>query len=291
MFVRREITGTDADLRAMQSLAERIWWTGAGWHIGDIPWGRRQHIGREPEWPTMLWERDGEAVGWGWVRLPGDLDVCADPAHAEVLEEILAWFPTAAPAVELAVTTMNGDQHVIDALHKAGYAEVPDDHLLLRYHHDLADLPAPVVPDGFTVRPVAGDDEVERRVEAHRSAFHPSRVTPDSYAGVRASWPYRQELDWVVEAPDGRFAAFCLIWWDERNGTAELEPVGTHQDFRRLGLARAACLGAMRRARELGATDAVVMSTGDPAKPAARGLYLDLGFVDHSRTLRFARPR
>jgi ribosomal protein S18 acetylase RimI-like enzyme len=291
MFVRREIASTDADLRAMQSLAERIWRVGAGWHIGDIPWGRRQHTGRDAEWRTMLWELDGQVVGWGWVRLPGHLDLLVDPAHAGVADEILEWFPTVATADELSVTTMSTEPHLQDALRRAGFVETEDDHLLLRYHHDLRELAEPKIPEGFTLRPLAGDEDVEQRVEVHRSAFHPSRVTTESYAAVRGSWPYRQDLDWVVEAPDGRFAASCLIWWDERNRNGELEPVGAHQDFRRLGLAQAACLGALHRLRELGAQDAVVMSVGDPTKPAARGLYLSLGFVDHCRTLKFVRPR
>lgn len=291
MFVRREVTGTDEDLRAMQSLAQRIWWPGAGWHIGDIPWGRRQHTGREAEWPTKLWQRDGEVVGWGWVRLPGHLDLLVDPEHAEVADEILEWFATVATADELSVNAMNTEPFLHEAFGRAGFVEAEDDHLLLRYRHDLRELAEPVVPEGFTVRPVRGDEDLEQRVEVHRSAFHPSRVTQESYAAVRASWPYRQDLDWVVEAPDGRFAASCLIWWDERNRCGELEPVGAHQDFRRLGLARAACLGALHRLKELGAEEAVVMSVGDPAKPAARGLYLSLGFVDHSRTVKYARPR
>ncbi len=50
----------------------------------------------------------------------------------------------------------------------------------------------------------------------------------DVYACVRAAWPYRQDLDCVVEAPDGTIAAYALAWLDEANGVGELEPVGTH---------------------------------------------------------------
>jgi predicted GNAT family acetyltransferase len=95
-------------------------------------------------------------------------------------------------------------------------------------------------------------------------------------------------LHWVVEAPDGRFAAFCLIWWDEHNHVGELEPVGAHQDIRRLGLAGAACLGAMRAVRDLGATHAVVNSLGQPDNPGPRALYHSLGFVHHSQTVKYA---
>ena len=49
------------------------------------------------------------------------------------------------------------------------------------------------------------------------------------------AWPYRSDLDCVVEAPDGTFAAYVLCWYDEDNGVGEFEPVGTHPDYRRRG--------------------------------------------------------
>lgn len=291
MIERRDVAGTPADVRAMQRLCERIWWTGSSWHVGDLAWGRYQHIGREPEWPTALWERDGEVLAWAWVRLPGHLDLAVDPGYPHLADEIMAWFPTVVTADDLSADAMSREPHLIDAFLRAGFARTEDPGRLIRYEHDLVHLPEPVVPDGFTVRHLRGAADIERRVEVHRGAFHPSRVTPDSYANVMAAWPYRPDLDWVVEAPDGRFAASCLIWWDERNRVGELEPVGTHPDFRRMGLATAACLGALRAVRDLGAATAVVLSHIGPGHEAPRGLYPSLGFVDHSETVRYTRPR
>ena len=50
---------------------------------------------------------------------------------------------------------------------------------------ELDDLPQAVPPEGFELRTVH-DADVESRVEAHRSAFHPSRVTVESYRNVMA---------------------------------------------------------------------------------------------------------
>jgi ribosomal protein S18 acetylase RimI-like enzyme len=52
-----------------------------------------------------------------------------------------------------------------------------------------------------------------------------------------------------VEAPGGTTAASTIMWLDEANKTAEFEPVGTHPDYRRQGLARALMLHGMHRAR------------------------------------------
>ncbi|WP_328445929.1 GNAT family N-acetyltransferase [Amycolatopsis sp. NBC_00438] len=286
---RRDYTGPD-DLRAMQSLAQRIWSPSSSVHVGDLAWQRFQHVGREAEWPTVLWEAGAEVVAWGWVSLPGELSLLVDPARPELASEVLGWFEDTATAAELTVTVLDAEEHVIAALERSGYA-LPESSVYQTYMSRLlVDLPEPVVPGGFTVRPVGADD-LARRVAVHRAVWHPSRVTEPSYRNVMAAWPYRERLDWVVEAPDGRFAAQCLIWLDERNAVGELEPVGTLPEFRRMGLARAVCLAALHAACEAGAREAVVYPViGHPKSPAALPLYRDLGFRPYARTLTFTRP-
>jgi ribosomal protein S18 acetylase RimI-like enzyme len=63
----------------------------------------------------------------------------------------------------------------------------------------------------------------------------------------------------------------------------EFEPVGTHPDYRRLGLAKAMMLYGMRLARTAGATHATVVCKSAPGHPSARGLYHGLGFREVSR--------
>ncbi len=111
-------------------------------------------------------------------------------------------------------------------------------------------------------------------------------MTTEGYAAAAAAWPYRQELDWVVEASDGPFAASCLVWLDADNRVAELEPVGTDARYRRRGLGGAACIAAMRAARDAGADTAVVYAQSDEA----RALYRSIGFEEIGRYTWFARP-
>jgi hypothetical protein len=134
------------------------------------------------------------------------------------------------------VGAFDGEAVTYEALLAAGFRPTERDAFASMALDLRSGLPEPVLPPGFQARHVVGAADLGRRVAVHRAAFSPSRVTEASYANVMAAWPYRPELDWVVEAPDGRFAAFCLVWLDERNGTGELEPVGTHPAFRRRGL-------------------------------------------------------
>ncbi|MFC5289650.1 GNAT family N-acetyltransferase [Actinokineospora guangxiensis] len=283
MTRRRLYSGVD-DLRAMQLLSRRIWQRAGQWHIGDLAWGRFQHTGYEPQWPTALWEDGGEVVAWGWTRQPDTLRLHVDPERPELVAEVLDWFAGVATAEELAVTVLDSDEPLIAGLRAAGYVRRDKAHHCLYMARPLADLPDVVLPHGFRARPVGADD-LDRRVAVHRAAWRPSMVTEESYRAVMAAWPYRADLDWVVEAPDGRFAANCLVWLDEHNGVGELEPVGAHPEFRRRGLARAVCLAALHALRAAGARQAVVYpAQGVPSRPGAVPLYAGLGFRAYART-------
>jgi RimJ/RimL family protein N-acetyltransferase len=164
----------------------------------------------------------------------------------------------------------------------------PAGHGYIHHVRSLTDpLPDPTIPDGFALRHVRGPGDIERRVAVHRSAFAPSRMTPTRYRNVMASGDYRPGLDWVAVAPTGEFAAFCNIWLDQKNAVALLEPVGTADGYRRMGLARAACQAAMRAAAALGADTAIVLSADD--NPGSLALYRSLGFEESGRTYRFTK--
>ena len=57
----------------------------------------------------------------------------------------------------------------------------------------------------------------------------------------------------VIKAPDGDYACFAGMWFDERNNYAYLEPLATVPAYRRMGLAKAALVEAMEKTKELGA--------------------------------------
>jgi len=63
---------------------------------------------------------------------------------------------------------------------------------------------------------------------------------------------------------------------DEQSASLEIEPLGTHRDYRRIGLARAIVREVQHRAWANGAKHVLVWN--DPAtNPAAYGLYTGAG--------------
>jgi ribosomal protein S18 acetylase RimI-like enzyme len=251
----------------------------APWHVGDIAWGLRQHEGREVEWTFRVW-RDGaeRLVGWSWLK--GDrglLEYDVHPEHRHLLADVLDE-PDATKAI-----AFEDDEQVRSVL--AGHGFTNPVHSIHFNHRDVADAPTPPpLPDGFRYRTVEPEDLAER-VAIHRDVWDPSRVTESSYRNVMAEWPYRGSLDCVVEAPDGRFAAYVLVWPDDENGVGLFEPVGTREEFRRRGLGAAVCTFGLQRLHEEGMRRAVVGCAADPAC----ALYESIGFRRSWTIMTYAR--
>lgn len=265
---------------AMQQLAlekRRLLGPRAPWHVGDIAWGMRQHEGRESEWKIRLWVEEGRVVAWSWLKQEGVLDHDVHPGYRNLLDEILA-----EPAARAAFA-FEDDAEERAALARHGFTEPGQ---AIRYlERELAEPPDLLsLPPGFRCRTVTAAD-VPERVSIHGEVWAPSRVTESSYAQVRAEWPYRESLDCVVEAPDGRFAAYCLCWLDDEHGVGEFEPVGVRPEFRRRGLGAAVCTFALRRLHEGGGRQAIVYCLTEPAC----ALYQSIGFRIHASLVEYSR--
>jgi ribosomal protein S18 acetylase RimI-like enzyme len=281
----------DGDLRLVQSLAAECWRL-EGPHvymtIGDAAWQMYQHLDKLDEVRIRLWlDEDGSPRAWGWLWLPDTLVLLTHPHRREQLvEDVLDWFEGTADAnAALSIAVLETDAVTTAAVTRRGYRAVSEE-TMNHMVRPLEAVPEPTVPSGYAVRTVRGDEDVEARTEVHRAAFAPSRVVPESYRRTMRAWPYRTDLDFVVEARDGSFAAFCLCWLDEANRIGEFEPVGTHPDHRRRGLARAVCQAGLRGLQAAGAERAIVYSAvGSPAET----LYASLGFRTISRHLEFRR--
>jgi ribosomal protein S18 acetylase RimI-like enzyme len=272
-------------------------------HPGDLSWWLYYSL-RGHDWSQIihLWEdEDGRLAAWVLLT-PGagyfDLYVRPDWRQAGPLESLLAWVDAAAEAMVRpvggqAIRTMwidERDRLFISLLEQRGYSL--DSEYLLCLEQPLAGpVDAPQLPDGFTVRSVAGEHEAALRAAASHAAFGSSRpfdVYLQNYLAFMRSPVYTPDLDLVTVAPDGRFASFCICWVDDASRVGLFEPVGTHPDFRGRGLGRAVMQEGLRRLQARGMAQAVVCAQGD--NPAAQRLYESAGFRVALRLLGFSRP-
>ncbi|HEY3507031.1 MAG TPA: GNAT family N-acetyltransferase [Actinocatenispora sp.] len=299
---------TAADIPLMQGLAQRVTairpdQVSAGASYGELAWVWGK--GCTPygaTWRRRLWYSGDELVAWGWAFLPyqvrrndgsvrdvtgSSLSYQVHPDHTQLVDELIDWYDGEAAGLERTACPTDAEEFALARWAAHGYesdvAELGDTGGWTQLNErDLADVERPVLPAGF--RFVTADEAgPEAAVRAHLDAWSPSGYTVQGYQDVRATAAYRGDLHVLVAAPDGTMAASAIMWFDEANRTVEFEPVGTHPDYRRLGLARALMLHGMHRARAAGATHATVVCLGAPGHPKARALYYGLGFREISR--------
>jgi ribosomal protein S18 acetylase RimI-like enzyme len=129
---------------------------------------------------------------------------------------------------------------------------------------------------GFIVRPLAGEREVNNYVELHQSVFESKNMTTDWRNRILKHPDYIPELDLVVESPDGRLVAFCICWFDKNLMAGQIEPLGSHKDFRPYALGRVALSEGLRRLQALGAKHIFVET--DSYRNTAFRLYESFDF-------------
>jgi mycothiol synthase len=287
----RPFTGRD-DLRAMQGLMSATWLGPRRPLVpgtpGDLAWWTAQG-GPDADWSSRIrtWERAGRVVAWGWFQPPNGLDWFVgdgldEGGEREVRAAILGWFgatvrdqPGGAAEARTIETWAADGWSEATFLVRAGWTPTET---TLSQHVQPLDLPLdPLrVPDGYVLRTMRGPEDIPARVEVHRAAFAPSKLTVEKYRILVEQDGYAWDRDVVVEAPDGSFAAFAMCWADPVGQVGEFEPVGTHPDHQRRGLGRVVMRHGLRLLRAAGMRDAIVFSLA--ANRASEALYRSAGF-------------
>ncbi len=267
---------------------------------------------REVSWPLYRWDYwrwhvnenifqfNLEAAVWLWKTSDDRLAAVLHPARAgEAFLQVHPAFHTLDLDVEMilaaetqyATTQSEGSQRLIiwvhetdlhrqDLLKRRGYLKEKFAEYQRRCCLDkpIPDFPP---PEGYTIRSLGDLDEHPQRSWVSWKAFHPNEPDEayqgwDWYRNVQRAQLYSRDLDLVAIAPDGEFAAFCTLWFDDVTRTAAFEPVGTHPAHQRKGLGKAIMVEGLRRVRDLGATLCTVGSYSVPAG----NLYSAVGFID-----------
>ncbi len=214
---------------------------------------------------------ENEEPGEAWLQIHPDYTFLYDDMVSYVEEHLASWFDDRG-YVKLYVEE---DSELEEVARARGYRKLSarrTPHL----EYALTDLPAPDLPPGFQIRSVAEENDVERRRRAKGLAFggyySPIDWPPAAaFREMQRAPDYRPHLDLFVVAPSGEYASFCTIWLDEENEYGVLEPVGTHIEYRKLGLARSLLREAFRRMADHGVRRSYMSSDLD--------FYRRVGFV------------
>lgn len=250
---------------------------GAILHPGGLQWWLRR-LGRTGFEVAVMSDGD-ELVGLA-LRDGTDVIVQADGAHQADRAQLLGWVEARVREThepEMFVSIAEHD----DALRRVALSREyqPSE----RYGYELvyeltAEPSAPEMPAGFkmiSLTPALTDVYLD----LHRAAWSrpnvPSTYDRRQHDLVTAMPDFRYDLVPIVVTSGGTFGAYCMSWWDPRSSAVEIEPLGTHPDFRRKGLATAVVREVLRRSWALRAKYVLVWGTSE--NPEAKALYLSAG--------------
>jgi GNAT superfamily N-acetyltransferase len=247
----------------------------AYFQLGDLLW--RIHYPPNHFSPTTdlpIWEDDdGSILGFGFfLRMQVNPEFYMDPSlyDSRLGDEMIAWALDLARAqgkTAIETSCISGDDRKAAFLGDHGFTCSGDPMLFQERRLDLP-ISDVNIPKGYIVAPL--------RVETTQLSVTGNSPFPRAaYLAMRRAPGYRPDLDAKAYQGD-TVVAGCLCWLDEVDSCGELEPVGTHPDHRRKGLAAACITQALLALRQHGATMAYVRPF--KANTAAVALYEKVGF-------------
>jgi len=281
----------DSDLRLIRSLVQRL---STGTSVVDF---EEKMLTPVVLRFTCLWLDGDQAIAFALVDEGNNLMFDVDPAFASgaLGKEIVAW----GLACMRERNAETGETCTLDASCEASdYGRMAflqsfgfrlEDIRSLQYARSLElPIPAHPLPDGFNLRAVLGEQEVEELVTLHRAAFGTNNMTVEGRLAIMHAPNYVPELDWLAVAPSGELAAFCICGFeDEAHQTGYTDPIGTHPRYQRLGLGRALVTAGLQELQRRGANTARLGTSSENL--AMQRLAETLGFRIVSERIWFSR--
>jgi ribosomal protein S18 acetylase RimI-like enzyme len=284
------------DIQAMQTLSAAF--PQESLHITDLPYRLSSWALDDPANIALWQDGRGNLLAWAVMNLPfWAIDYALDPAvEEEAHQRILDWADQRAvvlarPPHQQSVWFINAFADQVKrqrVLHANGYlpqTDVGEDSWsgVWMQRNGQAAVGTYRIPAGFTVRPLAGEAEVEAYETLHQATFETKNMTAGWRRRTIRHPDYTPELDIVVSAPyaatpNGRLGAFCIGWIRKAGGKllGQIEPLGCHADFRRYALGRLALAEVLRRMGALG-VECIHVETDNYRNTALR-LYESMGF-------------
>lgn len=301
-FIQHPFT-RNTDLEAMIALARTF--PDDHLRVMDLPYRLSSWALDDPANVALWRDATGTLLGWAALQTPfWTIDITCHPQAGESLyQQILAWADQRAREVlnnsfgrPCWFVTIFADQmehnHSLTAAGFASQADVGEDSWskVWMRRPQQAPLRSYRLPDGFTIRPLAGESEVQAYVDLHQSVFESKNMTFAWRSRTLQRAEYRPDLDIVVQAPDGRLAAFCIGWLCQLPGKppfGQVEPLGCHADFRRYALGRVTLAEVLHRLSAAGAAEVYVET--DNYRDTAMRLYESVGFQTVRNVLIFRK--
>jgi ribosomal protein S18 acetylase RimI-like enzyme/muconolactone delta-isomerase len=240
---------------------------------------------------TRLWfDSSDHLAGYAWLDSYDNLHFeCLPGQDKELLEEkILNWLESTAH--QQGRTVLDASDRIGGAdrsafLERHGYQQL-DEHILHFARSLHAPIAKPLLPPGFTIRPMEVE-EIEHWVELHHAAFQSDKMTLEYRTAMIHAPDYDRMLDLVVTEPSGQMVGFCVCSINHLQNRLTgrndgfTDPVGVHPDYRNRGLSVALLLSGLDILKRRGMDAARLGTTNKniPMQAAARSVGFKVEFT------------
>jgi len=248
-----------------------------------MPWGAWEwavtHGGRDQNslGKIGLWELDGEVVAIATYEcLLGEGFLIVDEAHAYLKPEMVAYAKEnlCDKDGKLKISIKENDYELAKAAKTQEFrpTQKMDRNAVL----DIGHLQSYTLPEGYKFVSMADGWDWQQYNHVMRRGFagDENPMWNDKIEAERkqmlSSPMIIPELVLAVQAPDGKYASHCGMWYKQNEFYCYVEPVVTDPTYQKKGLGKAVVLEAIRRCGELGAKQALVGSS--------QQFYYNIGF-------------
>lgn len=208
-----------------------------------------------------LWENSGKPVGIVCYEMDlGQSFLVTDSEHPYLLDEMLEYAESELSVINdnkytLSVWVTDKETDKLELLSKKGYTKVLHKPVkTFSYDKSFVDLK---LPNGYKIISLEDENDLKKINICLWKGFNHGNNPDDNIDGrlLMQSGPnFRKDLTTVIKAPNGDYACFAGMWFDEKNSYAYLEPLATVPEYRRMGLATIALTEGMKKTKALGAT-------------------------------------
>lgn len=236
-----------------------------------------------------LWETSGgQLIGVVHPeRSLGDAHFEIHPDYRSRIEdEMIAWAlenlsaPDQSGKRQLETFVFEHDPQRMQRLEKVGFVKADTFGGVMR-HLRIGEqfLPAVHLPEGYLLRETRGEQaDYERMAGLLTAAFNQALHKAREYENFALHSPsFRHDLNLVVEAPDGSFAAHAGLTIEPTNRYGVFQPICTHPDHQRKHLAQTLMFEGLHRFKALGVQH-VQVDTG--AGEGQNAFYNTIGFTE-----------
>lgn len=234
-----------------------------------------------------IWEDEGNIIGV--VRLAGpwfgEVNIDFAPGYEELYFDMLTYAEQ-----RFAGTNREGKRYIRLYTHKSWekinrnlknlhYEKCGESKLFIKNGKEQIEKVA--IPKNFKVTTL---DKVYDFNKLNTLLWHalkyfgePPAYEDDVYLPIKQAWyDYQRELCTVIVAPNGNYAAFCGVWFDESTKVAYLEPVVRDRNYKNMGFGRTCIYNTIEILSKLGATKIFVVPNEENLK-----FYESVGFVQN----------